>query len=299
MYTEQLRYFALAYQMRSFSAAAKQIPMSPQGVAKSVHSLETELKVILFETDKNGELVPTSYADELLRFVNRFDAGFSILQESFNRIRAYEQREVRVGISLGILGYLGPDFLAGFRDRYPHIRLHYDEVNDFMCDEGLRKGSYSVILSIAPYDTGFIATELYTTPVYFWISADDPLSTKDSLSIHDFDGRSIALPGKGFKCYDYLLSLCQQEGVSLGEIFTSAEIFRLFEFAQRGNGLGFAARHLAELPLFKDNRTVVSLPLQGAYWKFGVARAASRPLPAADQMFFDYCLGYIRQHHES
>ena len=53
MYREQLEYFALAYRLGSFSAAAKRVPMSPQGIAKSVRSLEGELGVTLFEAAAN------------------------------------------------------------------------------------------------------------------------------------------------------------------------------------------------------------------------------------------------------
>ena len=71
----------------------------------------------LFEAGANGEIAPTEYADELLRFVNRFEAGLSSAKEAFRRIRAAENREVRVDIALGILGYLGPDFVKSLLNR--------------------------------------------------------------------------------------------------------------------------------------------------------------------------------------
>ena len=43
--TEQLNYFELAYEERNFSAAARRVPCSPQGLTKAIHALEKELGV--------------------------------------------------------------------------------------------------------------------------------------------------------------------------------------------------------------------------------------------------------------
>lgn len=293
MYGEQLEYFALAYQLGSFSAAAKRVPMSPQGLTKSIRSLESELGVTLFETGANGEIMPTEYADELLQFVNRFEVDLSLTREAFRRIRAAENREVRIDIALGILGYLGPDFVKGFERQHPDVILRYDEVNDMHCDEDLRRGECGLALSVAPYPGEFITVELYSTPMCFWVSAEDELADKDELSIEDFRGRDVAVPGAGFKCFRYLLERCKDAGVELGELYTSAEIFRLFEFARQGKGIGFSARHLVEMPLFKKDSSVVGIPLEGASWRFGLCRLASHRPSDAERAFTDYCLENI------
>ena len=41
-------YFLKAYQERNYTAAAKLVPMSAQGLTKAIHSLEGELGVPLF-----------------------------------------------------------------------------------------------------------------------------------------------------------------------------------------------------------------------------------------------------------
>lgn len=293
MYGEQLRYFALAYQLHSYSAAAKRIPMSPQGLAKSVHSLESELGVKLFGIDENGDLLPTAYADELLEFAGLYDTGFALLQESFNRIRAQESRQVNIGVGLGILGYLGPNFIAKFASENPDISVTYDEISDRDCDEGLRTGLYDIALTVAPYPTDFITVELYRTPMCFWVSADDPLASKDQLEINDFEGRSIGIPGKSFKCFETIANKCSDAKVTLDGVYTSAEIFRLFEFARQGKGLGFTAQHLVDMPLYRNDESVVGVPLADTWWKFGAAHPASKALSESAQVFLDYCIGEL------
>lgn len=290
MRLEQLEYFALTYQTKSYAAAAKQIPMTPQGLSKSMHSLEIELGVPLFVVSENGELEPTPYADDVLAFAQRYDTSYTSLKESIKRRLDAERGQVEVGICLGILGYLGPDFIEGFSAAYPNITLRYYEVSDVVCDERLRRGDYNLALTIAPYETDFLTKELYSTPVFYWLNANDPLSRKDSLVTEDFEGRDVAMPGSDFKCFSSFAARCEEAGVSSHVTYTSAEIFRLYEFARQGLGLSFSAEHLTEMQIFRDNPEVVALPLEGAYWSFGISRLPFRPLSWAEQAFYDYCL---------
>ena len=54
MNSEQLYYFQLAYSEGNFSAAARRVPMSLQGLTKSIRALERELGVTLFVPDPDG-----------------------------------------------------------------------------------------------------------------------------------------------------------------------------------------------------------------------------------------------------
>ena len=68
MNTNQIDYFLKAYRERSYTAAAKLVPMSAQGLTKAIHSLEGELGIPLFENDANGRIKPTPYAEEFKVF---------------------------------------------------------------------------------------------------------------------------------------------------------------------------------------------------------------------------------------
>lgn len=48
------------------------------------------------------------------------------------------------------------------------------------------------------------------------------------------------------------------------------------------------------MEIFRDDPDVIALPLEGAYWRFGISRVPTRTLSAAEQAFFDYCLCSIR-----
>ena len=293
---EQLRYFELAYRERNFSAAARLVPCSPQGMAKSIHALEKELGVPLFDTDEETGLpTPTDYAHELFEFAAVYDSNLRLLRESFARIRGSERAQIRLACSLGVIGALGPEFLAGFAERYPNVELTYWEAADAQCEQALLEGERDLGLVVGPYAPGMTVRELYRCPMYFWVHVDDPLASKDSLTIGDLAGRDIAIPGEGFRCCERLRRDSAAASVRLGRIFEMSEIFQLYEFAAGGRGLGFTVRHLVSLPTFSRLETVVAVPMANVDWRFGVERLATHALGEAERAFWDWCVRYARR----
>jgi len=293
MHNEQIEYFALAYQARNFSAAAKQIPMSPQGLAKSIRSLEARLGVTLFE-DINGALVPTLYADELLKYAKKWTLDNQELKESFKKIQAQENREIRLGTSLGIIGFMGPEFIESFMRKNPEIKITYNELNDAFCEEGLLKGTYDLAFTLSPYDKSFITTEMYCTQVCFWVDSQPEEGLKESLEIEDLNGKTLAIPGEDFKIFSTIMDACNSHGVTLGSVFTSNEIFWLYEFAAAGKGIAFTLPHLIDLSVFSNNKSITALPLKGVLWRFGISYLASHQLLPHEKLFIDHCMNFAR-----
>lgn len=293
MHKEQLYYFTLAYQTRNYSAAAKRVPMSPQGFAKSIHSLEKELGVELF-TDENGALNPTPYANELLKYANIWSVNYELMKESFRRIEAQERHEIRLGTSLGIIGYLGTKFLSGFHKQHPEITVSYNETNDAYCEEGLRQGLYDLAFTLSPYEPDFFTTKLYSTQTYFWVNSSQKVSGKEALSIEDFHEAAIGMPGKDFKIYHKVLSACEAAEIEPSQVYTSSEIFWLYEMATKNQAMTFTLPHLIELSVFSQIEKTKALPLEGMIWSFGISHLTSHSPSPHEQTFIDYCIDYTR-----
>ena len=296
MNREQVDYFVLAYDSRSFAAAAAKVPMSSQGFTKAVHALEHELGVSLFTFDEDGSRHPTPYADELYLFARRFQNEYGKLLETFERIRADERTVIHLNASLGILGLLGTGFLDGFSKRNPRIDIELQEVSDIVCDDALVDGECDLALSIYPYDTRVLTTELYRSTMCFWMKTDNPLAAKEQLAWEDLAGCRIAIPGKGFKCLRTIRAACAERDIPLGEVVDSPEIFWIYEFARSGRGLGFTVPHIAELAAFRSDPAMTYRPLADAPWCFGISWLPSHEPSAQERSFADYCSTYIKRH---
>ncbi len=300
MNTEQLYYFELAYTEGSFSAAARKVPVSHQGLTKSIRSLERELGVTLFAPDPDTGLpAPTSYAQELYEFVTVFNSNLRLLNEAFERLRGEESYTVRLGCSLGVLGAYGPALLDEFGAAHPNVRVSYWESNDALCEQGLLENRYDLALCVSPLTEGCEGRRLYESPVYFWLRRDDPAAVRACaadgvLEPADLDGRDIAIPGSGFKCFDRLKAYAAEHGIALGRCFEMSEIFQLYGYAIAGRGLGFANGTLVDLPVFKANEEIVALPARDLTWGFAVERLATHALGEAERQLWDWCVAAAR-----
>ena len=299
MNSEQLRFFELAYTEGSFSAAARRVPVSHQGLTKSIRALEKELGVRLFDADPDtGMPVPTCYAHELYEFACVYSSNVRLLNESFERLKEQERYTVRLGCSLGVLGAYGPSLLDDFSAAHPNVQVSYWESNDSLCEQGLTSGQYDIALCVEPVTAGCEGRVLYRSPMYFWLQRTDPLARRaaagETLRVEDLAGRDIALPGRGFKCFDQLKRALSDCGVQAGRFFEMSEIFQLYGYAVAGRGLGFSNGTLVDLPVFRCDDSVVAVPVEGLTWGFAIERLATHALGEAERQLWDWCCAAAR-----
>ncbi|MEG2934560.1 MAG: LysR family transcriptional regulator [Gordonibacter sp.] len=281
-------YFILAYDAPSFSAGASKVPMSPQGFTKAIRNLERELGVTLFTIDEDGIRRSTPYADEFYEYAKHMQTERNLLASAFERIASSGYVEIRVASSLGIPGLLGSNFLADFQNEYKDVSITLNELPDTLCESVVRDGMYDLALTILPSADDFVTHELYYSPVCYWVHRDDPLSKYESLGIEDIARRRIAIPGHGFKCCRLLLDRFQRENIEPLGIVEYSEIFWIYEFVLRGEGIGFSLPHLAQLEVFRDHKEVVAVPLRDFSWGFGVSYLKGRSLCKREEEFIEY-----------
>lgn len=271
MIKDRLDYFALAYESPNFSVAASKVPMSPQGFSKSINGLERDLGVTLFEQDEAGRRQPTAYADELYTYAKRAQAERALLQHRFDAIAEKHSEHIRLVASLGIIGMLGSHFIRDFEERHPGTVVTVTEVPDATCDRLLRDGSFEIALTIQPTGSDLRTTVLYETQTAIWLRDDHPLANRETLLVRDLSGESLATPGNFFKCRHAVKTYFLREGLPMPQFTDFSEIFWIYDFVQRGNGIGFSVPHLCKLPVFNQDPHIVSRLLPEIPWAFGVS----------------------------
>lgn len=295
MLNDKCDYFILAYDSPSFSAAAAKVPMSPQGFTKAIHNLERELGVPLFATEGDGTRRPTPYAHEFYEYAKHVQAERNLLQASFERIASSGYVEIRVASALGVPGLLGPDFPGGFAAQHPDVSITLNELPDSLCEAVVRDGLYDLALTITPTGGDFATCELYSSSVLYWVRRDDPLAAKESIDAHDLAGRRIAIPGREFKCCQQLCRRFESEGLGQPAIVEHSEIFWIYEFVLHGGGVGFTLPHLAKLEVFNGSDDVVTVPMEGCAWGFGVSHLKARTMGEREEEFAAYVANCARE----
>lgn len=289
MNTSQLRYFDLTYRELNFSAAARRVPMSAQGLAKSIHSLETELGVSLFEPseDTPGRLHPTSYAHEMATYSRTvMDARYR-LDQAIARLSQATVQTIRLAVAIGSLGMLGMDLVPEFRRDNPGINVVCDDLPDKAADEAVLSGDCSLGLTVLPAPTGLRSVPLVGCERYVWVHADDPLAARGTVTLSDLAGRRVALVGPQFKQYDLLTQRLGQQDVAVKDLVTASEMIWLHQFAKDGAGVAFTAKSV--LPLFLDDRSVAARPFADMPYEIGVTWADDHALTPAERDFVRAC----------
>ena len=289
----QLGYFEAVYEKRSYTAAAKSIPMTHQGLVKSMSTLQKELGVPLFVTEGDASmLVPTEFGRAFHDFAQNVRGEADQLDHAFEMIKT-AGNTLRLGSSTGVLGLLGSGFLPSFRSEYPDVTVADEELPDLLCEEGLRDGRYDLAFTVTPFDDEFNTVALYSMDRYLWIPARDRLAAADSVRIGDIAGYCVGVMGKSFKSYPVLLDLALEAGVEFAQIDTSSELFWLSQYAHQAHHVAFTAGHV--VCLFSNDTGIAARRFEGFPWGFGISWHKGHELTAQEKAFVKHCAAFARK----
>ena len=287
-----LEYFARAYEEHNFAQAAKLIPISPQGLAKAIRSLEKELEAPLFD-NSTGAQIPTEYGVRLYRYALEHRQSIRELHADFDTIRRFRSGAIRIGACIGVMGVVPFSVFDDFQAAYPNVRVEREDIPDYLCDERLRDGYYDMAFTLWPYADEFETIELYRDSHFIWMASTDPLAQKDAVAIEDLEGKALHSVGPEYKGHNELQRLLESKGVRLGKSTVSGEMDWLHHMAGTGEGLSLTVRHKAEL--FGDDRSITARPVPELPWRFGLSYKKGRALSAHERAFTSFCIRLMDQ----
>lgn len=106
----------------SFSKAAGQLHMSQPAVSQHILALEQQLGAALFERSRQGvALTPAgqslrSYAERILRLVGEAELAVT-------DVHNLASGQIAVGATPGVSAYLLPEWVQGYRERFPNLSV--------------------------------------------------------------------------------------------------------------------------------------------------------------------------------
>ncbi|MBO4365179.1 MAG: LysR family transcriptional regulator [Eggerthellaceae bacterium] len=294
MNKDQLSYFTIVYRTRNIATAAAQVPMSTQGLSKSMRALESELGVPLFTIDANGGRIPTAYGDAFMRFAERVESEYDLMQHEFDRIRANEQRTIRLASALGVAGFAGEACATAFQQIHPDITVELTEYTDYHCDKKVREGAADLGLTLAPFDDDLITVPLYREHFFVWVNRANPLSQHETISMMDLHGQSLSDFSERLKCHATLMTLMEQAGAQAVLVNSTDEVFWHYQNAAENKALGLAVEHLTHERMFCQLPDVVAVPLEDMTWQIGLSYSPTRPLSEHERTFLDFAIEFFR-----
>ena len=241
MNLKQLRYFIQTYEDGSFSKAAKNLFITPQGLSKSIKNLEVELKAPLFERATNG-IKPTEYGRYLyVHSKPLFDQLIKVL-DNFEIMVNNHDKKIYVGFTSGIVNALSSDLISSFKKNYPDTELSIIEDGDLILEKAIENEEIDLAFTIGPIDTEkFNCHMIKKEKLCVLVNELHPLSHKTSISFSDLKGENISIINQNFKVYHNFISKCKLQGFTPQISFPAADILTVHKLSNLNNCVGISA----------------------------------------------------------
>lgn len=206
----QLSYIVAVDRYRHFATAAEKTFVTQPTLSMQIHKLEEELGVTIFDRSKSP-VVPTEIgeriieqAKEMLKQSKRIEDLALINDEEL-------KGEFRIGIIPTVAPYLLPLFLKSFAEKYPKVKLVFEEMMTNELLDLLEQDQIDVGIIATPTEQSFIhEVELYYEPFVGYVSGTHPLSKREKLNIEDLDASNLWLLNEGHCFRDQTIKLCKK-----------------------------------------------------------------------------------------
>ncbi|MDI3213839.1 LysR family transcriptional regulator [Arthrobacter sp. AL12] len=187
----QLRAFLAAYELGSFTAAARKLETSQASVSELISRLEHELKHSLF-TRGGRRLIPTTAAVELhvhaLQSVNSFNNGV----EALKSMSSLEGGVCTFGVLRYGAHYDLADLVQRFHRRYPQVKVRLVGLNSVTVAESVASGEIEAGLIVLPVaEAGLQVRPLFRDEVFFVSATRDP--SRGPMTIEELAGSKLVL----------------------------------------------------------------------------------------------------------
>jgi len=206
----QLSYIIAVDRYRHFATAAEKSYVTQPTLSMQIHKLEDELDVTIFDRSKSP-VIPTEIGKKIIEEAKK------ILRQSkhIEDLAALKDNELRgtfrIGIIPTIAPYLLPLFLRRFREKYPDVRLVFEEVITHEVLDLLEQDHLDIGIIATPVDKGHIFEEdLYYEPFMGYVSNDHPLAKKERLTVDDLEISNLWLLNEGHCFRDQTVKLCKK-----------------------------------------------------------------------------------------
>ncbi len=257
----QMRQFVAVAEAASFRKAAQHLHMSQPPLSTAIKRLEDQLGARLL--------------DRTSRHVRLTSAGEVFLREARRTIAQAEHAVRLAGQSDGaLLGSLRLSFVASaalgelpalmrlFRQRHPHVVMHYDSDSTGRQLEALRQGRSDLALVVPPLSdrSGLDLQPFLTETMHLVLPASHPLAKRTVVQIEELaDEDFITFPfaaGPGFE--SVFRAACGRAGFSPRITHEVSQMMTKIMLAAMGAGVALVPESFTAVPM----KNVVYRPLR-------------------------------------
>lgn len=302
----ELNVFVEAALAENFSEAARRLYLSQPAISLQVSNMERRLGVQLFH--RNGRNIHLSEAGKiLLPLAQEALHHMKRIEETMGGLRGIVMGELIIACSTTVGKYILPRLVAGFRGRYPHVRVTVNVMGRRSAIECLLDGRAEMaVVSTQPMQHDLEYAAFLEDHVVLLVPANHPWADGRTVTPADLLTQPFILREPSAGTYEVVSEGLRAHGLSIEQlqtVLTLGNTEAIEMSVEEGIGIAFVSRIAAqrgiqlgkvvEVPvagmtlkrniyMLRHNRRAAT-PLQQAFWNFAFApeNEALRKLPVA------------------
>ena len=253
MNQRQLYYFVTVMDCGSIKSAADVLSITPQGLSKTIISLEEEMGCKLFARTKHG-VTPTTDARRLKPYALRILHAYDDLDGEM-RMDSYKKRIFTVAVTYGVICLLGTEFIEAFYQKNPSVRLNLVELTDDPAMEKLESGEAELAILAAPLDTTrFEGIPVFSARHCMIINEQNPLSSKDYIQYFELNHQPLALKGREYRMYNTNINRFLVAGAAPEIYIETSNDTLIADLAENNIAIGVSLDYIAAADRRKGTR---------------------------------------------
>lgn len=212
----QLRYFLVAAECGSMTAASARLHIAQSAVSSAVHNLERDLRVQLFIRRRGRGLVLTPAGERLQYQARELLARAREVEGEARGSGETLSGPVTVGCFITLAPYYLPALFSECTERYPGIEIDVVEAETEQLLQTLRAGRIDFALT---YDFGLDADQeldgetIARFPAYVIVPAGHPLADRDGVELAELAAEPLVLLDLPYS-RDYFRALVADTGTA-------------------------------------------------------------------------------------
>lgn len=265
---KHIEYFVKASEFKSMSQAAEALFISQQALSKCMQNLETELGCKLFHRTSKGSIL----TDEGQLLYDRFAPIVRKFYRTEAEITAEltAERKITVANSPMLFGFLFPNVLYDFKERYPNYELEILDRSDREVMQYVQQCPSHLGLITEPehwHGRQSEFTLIRTYQLQLCVHKDNPLSERKSVCFGDLRNEKFILLDEQSYYPQIVREKAAEYGFDPNIAFRSADMHLLCSLANQNKGV-LICIPVPMTELFKDLRFV---PIEDEDMTFSIA----------------------------
>lgn len=246
----EMRYFARVAQDGNFSVAASKLDISQPALSKVIKKMEDEVGAPLFHMFQRRQRL-TDVGELLLKKVARVINEYDGIVESNEMDKMIYQGQVYLGIPPIAGTCYFSEFLAGFSQEYPGIKLRISEEGTERIRADVSAGLLDVGCVSAPVsDSLFDHVRFVRDPYCLVVGTRHPLAGRTSVRLEELKQEAFILSGEEYAVSHTIRAACCEVGFEPNVALISSRWDFIVQLVQQDYGIAIQPRSLFDRFLF-------------------------------------------------